>query len=43
MSRDDFEDADEINDALGEILLEVANPGTSAEDVRYYYYDLIWE
>jgi hypothetical protein len=34
VSRDDFEDADEIHEALGEILLEISNPGTTDEDVR---------
>lgn len=34
VSRDDFEDPDEIFEALGEVLLAISNTGTSEDDVR---------
>jgi len=34
VSRDDFENPEEIHEAVGHVLLEVSNPGTSEDDVR---------
>lgn len=34
VSRDDFDKPEDIFDALGEMLAEIASPGTSENDIR---------
>jgi hypothetical protein len=34
VSRDDFEDSDQIYEAIGEMLLEISTNGTTEDDVK---------